>query len=251
MLPIKLKPKYEYDLLRIGSNSDGGYLVESNSYQKTKFLIGLGINDDWSFEEKFAKPYLGVDDQISLKFLIKQFISYLPAIFLSNGFYRLIKSLFNIFYFLKIKKNFIRAYVSNFSSNDGSLISLSKIIENHCNKDDYGFVFLKIDIEGSEYRILEDIIKYQNIFSGIIIEFHDIDLHMDRILNFVDMLKMELVHIHPNNFGGVDNNNNPIVVEITFASSPAYVSEDVILPHPFDSPNDIKSEDIKLNFQKV
>ena len=64
MLPIKLKPKYKYDLLRIGSHSDGGYLVERNSYQKTKFLIGLGINDDWSFEEKFSKPYIGIDNQI-------------------------------------------------------------------------------------------------------------------------------------------------------------------------------------------
>ena len=250
MLPIKLKPKYKYDLLRIGSHSDGGYLVERNSYQKTKFLIGLGINDDWSFEEKFSKPYIGIDNQISLKFLIKQSISYLPQLFSNDGFMRLIKSFFNILYFFKIKNNFKKAYVSNFSSDNGSLISLSEIIDIYCNKDDYGYIFLKMDIEGSEYRILDDIIKYQDIFSSIIIEFHNIDLNMDRIINFIDVLKMDLVHIHPNNFGGVDKNNNPLVIEITFAKNPSYISEEVILPNPFDSPNNNKSEDIKLKFQK-
>ena len=51
---------------------------------------------------------------------------------------------------------------------------------------------------------------------------------------------MDLVHIHPNNFGGVDKNNNPLVIEITFAKNPSYISEEVILPNPFDSPNNNK-----------
>ena len=28
MLPKEFKPKYEYDLIRLGGNFDGGYLVE-------------------------------------------------------------------------------------------------------------------------------------------------------------------------------------------------------------------------------
>ena len=31
MLPKQFKPKHEYDLIRIGGNNDGGYIVERNS----------------------------------------------------------------------------------------------------------------------------------------------------------------------------------------------------------------------------
>ena len=50
-----LKPKYNYDLIRIGRDNDGGYLVEKKSFENTECLISLGINDDWSFEEDFLK----------------------------------------------------------------------------------------------------------------------------------------------------------------------------------------------------
>ena len=46
-------------------------------------------------------------------------------------------------------------------------------------------IFLKIDIEGSEYRILDDLIRYQDLIKGLVIEFHNIDLHMEKILNFI------------------------------------------------------------------
>ena len=39
MLPKIFKPNNEYDLIRVGSNNDGGYLVEKNSLFETKYLI--------------------------------------------------------------------------------------------------------------------------------------------------------------------------------------------------------------------
>ena len=48
-----LKPKYNYDLIRIGRDNDGGYLVEKKSLENTQSLISLGISNDWSFEESF------------------------------------------------------------------------------------------------------------------------------------------------------------------------------------------------------
>ena len=46
-------------------------------------------------------------------------------------------------------------------------------------------IFLKIDIEGSEYRILDQIIAQQNLLTGMVIEFHDCDLHYRRIEKFI------------------------------------------------------------------
>jgi hypothetical protein len=248
MLSNKLKPNYKYDLIRIGNNADGGYLVEKNSYNKTDFLIGLGINDDWSFEKKFNKPFIGVDNQISFKFLFKKLLSTLIKFYTPNGLRNIINYFKKIIYYLNNNKNFINAFVSNYNSNDNSIISLEWIIKNYCKKSNKN-IFLKMDIEGSEYRILEEIIKYQDLFTGIVIEFHDIDLHFKKIEKFVDSLGLSLVHIHPNNYGGIDKNGDPLVVEITFANSPKPLSNIIELPHNLDKPNNINLNEINLKFK--
>jgi len=50
-LPSFLKPETSYDLVRVGKDNDGGYLAEKNSIYNSKYLISLGIFDDWSFEK--------------------------------------------------------------------------------------------------------------------------------------------------------------------------------------------------------
>ena len=52
-LPNLFSIKQATDLIRIGRDYDGGYLVSKSDIEKTDVLIGLGINDDWSFEEDF------------------------------------------------------------------------------------------------------------------------------------------------------------------------------------------------------
>jgi len=53
MLPKELKPKHLYNLLRLGRNNDGGYLVEKDSLEASKALISFGLSFDWSFEKDF------------------------------------------------------------------------------------------------------------------------------------------------------------------------------------------------------
>jgi hypothetical protein len=53
MLPKEFKPDGFYDLVRLGKNNDGGYLVCKNSIEVSDCLISFGINDDFSFEENF------------------------------------------------------------------------------------------------------------------------------------------------------------------------------------------------------
>ena len=54
-IPYSLKPKYEYDLIRLGSKNDGGYLIEKNSLYKTEYLLSFGVSTDWNFEKEFIK----------------------------------------------------------------------------------------------------------------------------------------------------------------------------------------------------
>jgi hypothetical protein len=40
------KPKFKYQIQRIGKNNDGGYLFGINTVKRSKVLISYVINDD-------------------------------------------------------------------------------------------------------------------------------------------------------------------------------------------------------------
>ena len=75
---------------------------------------------------------------------------------------------------------------------------------------------MKIDIEGDEYRILEDIINNEKIIEGIAIEFHDVDLHLDKIIYFIKKINLTLIHIHPNNYSSYGKDGIPSSLENFF-----------------------------------
>lgn len=54
-LPTILKPKKGYNLIRIGSRNDGGYLCTFDSVKQSTTLISLGIWTNWEFEKQFLK----------------------------------------------------------------------------------------------------------------------------------------------------------------------------------------------------
>mgnify|MGYP006117564073 CR=1 FL=1 len=55
MLPKLFKPENTYDLIRLGQNNDGGYLLQKNSLMDAKSLISFGLSYDWTFEKDFFK----------------------------------------------------------------------------------------------------------------------------------------------------------------------------------------------------
>ena len=72
-LPKSFKPKYNFDLIRLGRNNDGGYLVGKNTIKNTENLISIGIYDDWPFEKDFKKRkkilnLLMIDNQLDIFF---------------------------------------------------------------------------------------------------------------------------------------------------------------------------------------
>ena len=66
------------DLIRIGRNFDGGYLVSKSDIDRSEILIGLGINDDWSFEEDFLHrkkvDVFAYDASVNERYFFKQLI---------------------------------------------------------------------------------------------------------------------------------------------------------------------------------
>ena len=242
--PKILKPKYNYDLIRIGRDNDGGYLVEKKSLENTECLISLGINDDWSFEEDFLKKNKKTiikcfDDALDEKFLLKKIIIQFISFFYNRKFSLLKNYISNYFSFLKIKKK-IQFNKKKISYND-----LSKILSQETNN-----IFLKIDIEGYEYRMLDDLLINQKKIIGLVIEFHDCDLHLEKITKFLSLFNLTLVHIHGNNFAETDLNDDIVVLELTFSKNPIQVSDICVLPNKLDMPNYNNKSEVILKFNK-
>ena len=245
-LPNVLKPKKQYLLERIGKNNDGGYLVSLNSILKSQILVSFEILDDTSFEKEFLKKNniknICYDHTLNKTYWKKKiFIDLAAAIYNLNFSYFIgtIKKFFQSKNFFKLKN----VMFFNETITYGSVI---RIFNEQKNKKS---LFFKIDIEGSEYRILDELIQIQNFICGMIIEFHDVDLHIDKIVKFINDSNLTLTHIHPNNYGPTDKSGDPTVLELTFEKNPIEISNNVILPHHCDQPNNIDFQDIKLNFK--
>ena len=152
-----------------------------------------------------------------------------------------------------IIKSFLKKNVKHFNNAIGLGPNLINF-EDTVNKFEKFPIFLKIDIEGSEYRILDEILKNQNKFCGLVIEFHNADLNKKIIIEFIKNLKMNLVHIHGNNVGNksfLDKNGNPTLIEMTFSTSNKSADNTLEIPHPLDQPANPDFEEIKLFFKDV
>ena len=107
-----------------------------------------------------------------------------------------------------------------------------------------------MDIEGSEYRCLDDLIKYKDRISGIVIEFHDIDLHIDKIKEFISKFDLKIVHIHINNWTLVGKNDLPLIIEVTFSSNSKTQSYFANHPHALDSLNNTYLPNFVVSFNE-
>lgn len=251
-LPKVLLFKSSKDLIRIGNQNDGGYLLSKSDLELSEVLVSLGISDDWSFEEDFKKkkfvPIFSFDASVGSKEFIKQIIK--SIIHLNSPFiiFKRLKTFFSYRKFFKGTNKHIKKFVSGSLitplSKKGLFISMKEIFEFVIDKR----IFLKIDIEGSEYRILESILENQDRITGLAIEFHDCDLHIKKIEDFIKRFELKLIHIHANNFSLVDENSQiPHTLEMTFSRN-SELLKNYELPHPLDMPCNPKEKEIILDF---
>ena len=139
--------------------------------------------------------------------------------------------------------------------NDKNSISISEIDLNEIKKNQK--VFLKIDIEGSEYEILDQIILIKEKIEGIVVEFHDVFSNLDKIRSFLRGInsKLKLVHIHANNYSMKEFDKYPSAVELTISNVDkiSCKATDEANLHEYslkglDFPNSKRSPEIKIIF---
>jgi hypothetical protein len=110
-----------------------------------------------------------------------------------------------------------------------------------------------MDIEGWEYRVLEQMLEFTDSVLGFVVELHDVDLHRDRISRFVTRSNggYAICHVHANNYGPVDEHGDATVLEVTWVrrdllDSPTSAGQ---LPASvLDFPNDPDRPEILVRF---
>ena len=221
MLPNFLRPYHIDDqkLVRVGPKLDGGYVMDKKSILNTDIIITCGLNDDWEFEKSFLKintkcKVEAYDHTIDKNFWVKRFKKDIKHFFLLKKIrLRKILGIFKYLDYIKFfeeknKHNILKISTENI---DNKEITISKILQDQDN------VILKVDIEGDEYKILNEIISNSKKINSLIIEFHNIHQHMDSIREFIDNSEiLKLIHIHGNNFAGKNSDGDPNVLELTF-----------------------------------
>ena len=206
-----------HKLIRIGADSDGGYLIP-DILDQIEYCFSAGVGNTSSFEDHLSKFKIQ-------SFLVDGTVNY-------NG-----------------KHNFIKKNLNSF--NDENNITLQTWVNDKIKDKSNDKLLLQMDIEGSEIEVLyESDINFLERFKCIIIEFH----HFTEIINLLSLkiysdifnkiLKTHYIcHIHPNNAGGkmfINGIDIPNVLEITFVNKKVakYVKKiEYNLPHPLDKNN--------------
>ncbi len=258
-LPGFLRPYENNNLVRLGNDYDGGYLVDKKKVIESDILISLGISYDWSFEKDFFKinkcDIFTYDGSVGVNFFYAKLKNRIKNTFKNNNlnyFYKTIWWLiipvrfFSFFNNLNIgrkkkhhemfvyenKKNTNIQYFVQKNGYEPKFVTFNEILESQKSKQK---IFLKIDIEGEEYSLLDLIIRYQKKISCLVVEFHNLDEENYEILKkFVSEFSLNLCHTHINISGDFNIDNSPKVIELTFVQNLNKDKKVKYLPHPLD-----------------
>jgi hypothetical protein len=242
MLPASWKPIEAGGLIRIGSERDGGYIVSKRAVLASKLLIGMGLHDDWQFEKEFRQisgaRVVCFDHTVNWKFWARYYVEQILRLRWS----RLARYPGYRWFFSRPGVEHRAVKIGYDQPGESSIASLM----NEFSERD---IFLKIDIEGSEYRILDEIVEHSDRCTCVVMEFHDIDLHRARVMRFVEKMKdFSIVFLHPNNFGGTDGEGDPLVIEICLVRNEFLEPPTPREAKPELAANTIRRADIELRY---
>ncbi len=247
-----LKPKITSNLARFGVPGDGGYLISKEVISNSDILLSFGLGSDFSFEieAKQLNPELKVmvwDHTVlppSIFWLIKRILRGLGNLEIQMGKVALSR-------YIKYKRFFNKNNLHIFkkiSTEVGSekIENIGECLEFYKNTR----ILLKIDIEGDEYKILPSVLKYANAITGVIVEFHELAEKRVECYNLINQLQKthEIEHLHINNYGGLNQQNLPNVIEVTFVKKGLVVfsGQRESLPTKLDSPNTLHLPDFHV-----
>jgi len=182
-------------LAKLGGYKDGGYVTDFRAVDQAKLLISGGVGSNVRFESDFHEingnaRLLLIDPTVSvLRMIVRGFYHFAKTG--QSGF----RSLSEVLNFLYLRKHFtlIKKYL-------GTQFTISELMKTYASSLQQGEVFLKLDIEGFEYELLDGILENKTMFGGICIEFHNLEIasNIEKIKSFLQALSFDIVHISIN-----------------------------------------------------
>jgi hypothetical protein len=263
-----LKP-FEAELVRVGPKGDGGYVVPKEVASSIKSLYSVGISTNWDFEIGLAKlnPNLNIwaydRTSGSAVFGFTAFRDLLkgdPSVvgrqsFVKRllSFWRYASLCFRFRMFFRGRRQFDRKWVRESASGSDAVSFRETFTEALLS----GSSLLKMDIEGGEYELSDDLViavreNHQRI-SCIVMELHETHEKRGEFEQLVKGISefLPIVHIHANNCAGVAPDGLPQVVEITFAKATREKASYVFPLSQLDYPNDSNLPDIVFSFSRT
>ena len=184
--------------LRFGSNQDGGYVINQAIADATTRLISLGMGYEDSFERDWLKRGPAT--------LIEAYDGSVVCQALCSEFPEEVSR--TIF------------YVNRHVGYAVDQIPLNVIVGGKSG------ALLKVDIEGAEYHIFDNV-RLDNV-AGLLLEVHDLDMphNQEKLISLIQNQFRDLVlfHVHGNSWGhdftlsaeGQEFPNFPVVLELSF-----------------------------------
>ena len=264
------------DLVRLGRNADGGYLLPREVLEDITGCLSLGLGVDWSFEKALleakrgkikARDIVFYDASTSIVGILK-LIRYMTIRTLSEfkqgrsvrkynwfDFQRVSIGLFTYLPVFRIRRNTFRHEKKFVVRNPKSKDECS-LVEALSYCSDLRTTILKIDIEGGEWEILKTESDYDLLIDVpvLIMEIHD--TRKKEFLELVKSLQRDfwIAHLHGNTSGGCEESGMPLYLEATFVNSryPAMAGFRKSLPLPsLDFSNRPGEEPHKIEFENM
>jgi hypothetical protein len=204
------------NLKRFGVPRDGGYVGPPESIANNSVIFCFGLSRDWSFETELSAQVKGArifafDPTVNLKMFAAECFATLKQVFNFKSDESLNRRARVFGYRSKIVKNYlisfrlqrnkhIKKWIKDKSSEIENCISIGEIFTKYGKNRE---VVLKIDIEGDEFEVLNELLTLgqMSAIRSLFIEFHVFDSNWQDFSDLVHKLKEthSLVHLHVNN----------------------------------------------------
>lgn len=259
------------DLLRLGRDRDGGYVVPRRALDAATCLVGLGINDEWSFEtdalaRTAVRQLVAVDGSVGTgRFLrlLRHDARMAAGMWLTGRWARGVHHAARVRHWWRTVRAFRallrppgRRFVRRMleAAPSPAAITWPALVAAHVPPQ--ARLFVKMDIEGAEYDVLPALLGDADRITGLAVEFHDVGREWPRFHAVVTALlgPFALVHAHGNNWQGlVPGTAVPEVLELSFLHRGLMTAEELAgvartpLPLPgLDFPNLPEREEFRL-----
>lgn len=194
-------PVNEPDLVRLGGRMDGGYIVPQRAINHAQGLLSFGLGDDFTFDRDWhqLKPtdpiqmydasVTGDSIRIGVNTHVRGTID--------------IKAEYREFFQGNVQ------HIPEFITPDNFVRALDGMGVDQ--------IFIKMDIEGAEYPLIDLFVKHHERIVGIAMEWHHCVKRSSQWQNAVEQLNKyyDIVHAHGNNHVQHDSDNIFGCMELT------------------------------------